>query len=106
MDMVSPEYRRSLELVFKDAIIYWDYVSGRVHKKINGRSLLLDKTPKTFERNNMFKDQMIHFINRVNGKIKIPLCSLKDGIEAQKIAEAARLSSKLGRVVNLEEFNL
>ena len=106
MDMVSPEYRRSLELVFKDAIIYWDYPTGKVYKKMNGKLLLLDEVPKTFERNNMFKDQMIHFINRVNGKIKIPLCSLKDGIEAQKIAEAARLSSKLGRVVNLEEFNL
>jgi predicted dehydrogenase len=26
MDMVSPKYRRGLELVYRDAILYWDYV--------------------------------------------------------------------------------
>jgi predicted dehydrogenase len=106
MDMVSPEYRRNLELVYRDAIIYWDYISGKVYKNMNGRLSLLDETPKMFERNTMFLNQMNHFINRVNGSLEAPLCSLEDGIDAQKIAEAAKLSSELDRVVNLEEFDL
>jgi predicted dehydrogenase len=106
MDMVSPEYRRNLELVYRDAIIYWDYVSGKLYKKMNGKVLLLDETPKTFERNTMFLNQMNHFINRVKGSLEAPLCSLESGIDAQKIAEAVKLSSELDRVVNLEEFDL
>jgi predicted dehydrogenase len=73
---------------------------------MNGKVLLLDETPKTFERNTMFLNQMNHFINRVKGSLEAPLCSLESGIDAQKIAEAVKLSSELDRVVNLEEFDL
>ena len=106
MDMVSPEYRRSLELVYRDAIIYWDYTTGTVYKKMNGVQLLIDETPKTFERNTMFMNQMSNFIEMVAGGRQQPFCALEDAIMAQKIAESARISSKLERVVDLEELNL
>jgi len=106
MDMVSPEYRRSLELVYRDAIIFWDYTTGSVYKKSNGVQSLIDKIPKTFDRNMMFIDQMSNFIKRVNGGSEQPFCTLEDAIVAQKITESARRSSNLGRVISLEEFNL
>ena len=106
MDMVSPDYRRGLELVFRDAVIKWDYVTGTIYKKINGVYSLIDEVPKTFEKNAMFVNLMKNFIERVNGEIKPPFCSLEDAIVAQKIAESARNSSILGRVVKLDEIAL
>lgn len=106
MDMVSPEYRRELELVYRDAIIYWNYSAGVVQKKINGRLLLVHEVTQGFERNTMFMTQMNHFINRINGEQVKPLCSLEDGLNAQKIAEAARLSSKLNKIVSLENLRI
>jgi len=106
MDMLSPEYRRSLELVYRDAIIYWDYTDGIVYKKMNGIRSLIDKTPKTFERNTMFIKQMSNFIERINGESVRPFCTVEDAIVAQKIAESARISNKLERVVSLGELDL
>jgi predicted dehydrogenase len=104
MDMVSPEYRRSLELVYRDAIVYWDYTTGTVYKKNNGVMSLIDQTPKTFEKNVMFKKLMSNFIERINGEIKQPFCSFENAIVVQKIAEYARKSSMLNSVVNMDEF--
>lgn len=106
MDMVSPDYRRSLELVFRDAVIQWDYVNGTVYKKKDGFKSLIDEVPKTFEKNTMFIKLMKNFIERVNGKVKSPFCSFEDAITAQKIAESARTSNMLERVVKLDEITL
>jgi predicted dehydrogenase len=105
MDMVSPEYRRSLELVYRDAIIYWDYTNGTVYKRANGVELLIDKTPKEFEKNTMFINQMSNFIKRVKGGGERSFCTLEDAIAAQIIAESARISSEEERIVNLEEVD-
>jgi len=106
MDMVSPEYRRSLELIYRDAIVYWDYTTGTVYKKQNGVMSLIDQTPKTFEKNVMFKKLMSNFIERINGEVRKPFCSFEEAIVVQKIAESARRSSMLNKVVNLDEFEI
>ena len=36
IDMVSPDYRRGLELVYKDAIFFWDYTTGVLEYRNNG----------------------------------------------------------------------
>jgi predicted dehydrogenase len=106
MDMVSPNYRRGLELVYRDAIICWDYMTGTIYKKKDGVQSLIDEVPKTFEKNTMFIKLMRNFIERVNGELKPPFCSLEDAIVAQKIAESARTSSMLERVVMIDEITL
>lgn len=106
MDMVSPEYRRSFELVYRDAVIYWDYMNGKVYKQQNGVKTLIDETTKAFERNTMFLKLMSNFIERVKGVKKRPFCTLEDAITAQKIAESARNSSAQERVVSLNELSL
>jgi predicted dehydrogenase len=106
MDMVSPNYRRGLELVYRDAVIYWDYMTGTVYKKKDGVKSLIDELPKSFEKNDMFIKLMKNFIDRVNGEVKPPFCSLEDAIVVQRIAESARISSMLERVVKLDEITL
>jgi hypothetical protein len=81
-------------------------MSGTLHKETTGQSIIIDKTPQLFERNTMFLTQIKHFIDRAKGETLKPLCSLEDGIEAQKNAEDARLSNKLNQAVDLTDFNL
>jgi len=106
LDMVSPEYRRSMELIYKEGIFFWDYTEGTLTYKSNGGSVLIDKVPDDFNRNSLFISHMKHFINRINNPNILPLCSIDDGIVALCIAEAAKLSSNQKRAVNLMEIEI
>jgi predicted dehydrogenase len=106
LDMVSPEYRRSMELVYKEGVFFWDYIAGTLIYKSNGCSVLLDKVPDDFNRNSLFISHMKHFIKRINNPNISPLCSIDDGIAALCIAQAARLSSSQKRDVNLMEIEI
>ncbi len=54
--------------------------------------------PEGFERNHLFMDQMRHFIDVVQG-IQ-PVCTLDDGIQALRLALAAKESQQTGRAVS------
>jgi predicted dehydrogenase len=51
--------------------------------------------PNGFERNEMFLDEMRHFLDIIGGKTT-PLCSLEDGIRVLEIVLAARESASSG----------
>ena len=106
MDMLSPEYRRGIELVYKEGVFYWDYVAGTLIYKKNGLSTLIDKVSGEFNRNSLFISHMKHFINRISHPDILPLCSIDDGIVSLCIAEAARLSSTQEKVISLKEIKI
>lgn len=56
--------------------------------------------PEGFERNTMFADEMSHFLSCVREQAE-PLCTLRDGGAALRIALAAKESSDTGRRVSL-----
>jgi len=106
LDMLSPEYRRGLELVYRDAIIYWDYVTGILTCNQNSLITVVDQVSDQFERNSLFLSHMSYFLDRlINPKI-LPLCPIEDGIAALTIAECARLSDTRGSIVDLTEIVL
>ncbi|MBI5352749.1 MAG: Gfo/Idh/MocA family oxidoreductase [Chloroflexi bacterium] len=57
--------------------------------------------PEGFERNQLFLAQTRHFID-VTNRIANPVCTLDDGIRAQKIVDAVYTSNKTRAVVDLE----
>lgn len=57
--------------------------------------------PSGFERNDMFLDEMRHFLEIMEGKAT-PLCSLEDGIRVMEIVLAARESASNGRRVSIK----
>lgn len=94
MDYLSPFYRRACEIVGSKGIITWDYNSGKVMLRVQGKEEPEFFTqPINFERNSMFIDHMNHFLNIIQNGGK-PFVSLDDGIEVLKLALAARKSSK------------
>ena len=106
MDMLSPDYRRGLELIYRDAIFYWDYVTGILECRSKGKVGIVDQVPNHFERNLLFIKHMNHFLDRLSQPNKDPLCSLEDGIAAQCVVEAARLSNARDTSVSLRDIPL
>jgi predicted dehydrogenase len=101
MDMLSPELRRGMELVFQKGIFFWDYFAGTLTYQSEGSKSLINQVPDEFNRNSLFLIQMKHFINRVIDPNIKPLCSIDDGIKSLKIVEAAKLSSLNNQAIKL-----
>jgi predicted dehydrogenase len=56
--------------------------------------------PEGFERNQLFVSQTRHFIDTAMGESE-PVCGLKDGIMALRLALAAKKSQDSGSIVNI-----
>jgi len=57
--------------------------------------------PAGWERNVMFMEEMKHFLAVVRGEVD-PVCPLQDGVRVSKLIEAIRISSREGRLVQLD----
>ena len=89
--------RHQLEIVCTQGTILWDNA---------GKSLEVYSTekqewqpyslPADFERDHLFRAQMIHFLEVVEGKSE-PECTLQDGVRALTMALAARQSAEEGQ---------
>lgn len=101
-----------LEVVGTSGSLRWDNADGVLHFQqsttefgalSSSASPARDEQfapPAGFERNDLFLAQTRHFIEVVRGNVE-PVCSLVDGIQALKLALAARESQQTGRVVRL-----
>ena len=58
--------------------------------------------PEGFERNDLFIAQTRHFLDVVRG-VESPVCTLEDGIRAQKLAQAAHESEAGSRMITLSK---
>jgi predicted dehydrogenase len=56
--------------------------------------------PQGFERNDMFIEEMRHFVDVAEGRAE-PVCTLSDGTQALRVALAARQSAETGQRVEL-----
>jgi predicted dehydrogenase len=81
--------RHTLEIVGTRGSISWDYHQNTVqaHRKMCSGELesQLFSCPDGFNRNDLFLDEMAHFLEVINGQAE-PICSLNDGISALELA--------------------
>jgi predicted dehydrogenase len=101
IDMVSPVYRRSMEIVCHDAVLLWDYVAGTLTRLAKDRTETLHSVGPGFERNELFMDAMRHFLTRLSDSSLPPRCALQDGIATLDLALAARRSHASGRRIEM-----
>jgi predicted dehydrogenase len=92
-----------LEIVGARGTIRWDQEDGVAH--IYRASIDQDKVgwrtfapPQGYQRNDMFLDQMRHFLSVVQGKEQ-PRCSLEDGRRALELTLAAHESHRLRQII-------
>lgn len=81
--------RHTLEVIGTLGTIDWDYYQNRVDlakRDLQGQVVRESySTPDDFDRNDLFLQEMDHFREVINKKIR-PLCSLEDGIQALELA--------------------
>jgi predicted dehydrogenase len=95
----------TLEIVGTQGTIRWDNADGAVHVYqfpvgAEGFSPLQIPAPDGFERNDLFLAEMRHFLALARGEEE-PVCTLEDGIQALRLALAARRSAEAGEIALL-----
>jgi predicted dehydrogenase len=99
LDYVQRPHSHRLEIIGTGGTIRWDYVRDELRVfRAEEEQWQSYPLPDDFERNDLFRDEMTHFLAVVRGEAA-PLCSLQDGIWAQKLAMAAHDSSASGRII-------
>ncbi len=82
-----------LEVNCEKGHIHWDNASGGAEIfKVDTNQWKTFEPPAGFERNDLFLDEMRHFVNIIEGDA-IPRVSLSDGVKALEITEAVHRSA-------------
>ncbi len=101
LDYLQRPSTHRLSIVGTKGTLNWDNVDGAVEWwSTDSKDWLTLTAPEGFERNQIFLDEMRHFIQVVSGDSETR-CSLEDGIQALKIALAVHQSAKQGKRVDL-----
>ena len=102
----------TLEIVGTQGTLRWNHADGILHCfkmpaefgtwNDNPPAALVEhyKLPDGFERNQLFAAEMRHFLETVRGESE-PVCSLEDGIQALRLALAAKESARNKALVHL-----
>ncbi len=93
--------RHQLEIVCTEGTVRWDNAGTAVDYYIaSAGSWQRHPMPDDFERDDLFRAQMSHFLEVVRGEAQ-PLCTLEDGRTALQVALAAHQSANDGCRVSL-----
>jgi len=95
----------TLEVIGTQGTLHWENTSGMVRVEqlpTEATDVLVTQypAPPGFERNDLFLAEMSHFLAVARGEAQ-PVCTLEDGIQALRLALAAKRSAEQGELVNL-----
>lgn len=103
MDYVQRTYSRSCHIIGDEGTIRWDYSSGEVrYYSAATRKWQIFSNPSGWEPNQMYLDEMKHFLRCLAGEEK----PAQDAVEAArilKVALAAKASAETQQVVKIRD---
>lgn len=103
LDYLQRPPAHHLEIIGAWGTLRWNNADGAVHLfRAGRREAEVFPAPDGFERNDMFLEEMKHFVSVVRGEEQ-PACTLEDGVRALQIALAAHASAREGKMIPLEE---
>jgi predicted dehydrogenase len=101
LDYVQRPPSHWLTINFENGQVRWDNSNGQAEvydiKKVNWGTI---SPPDDFERNQLFLEEIRHFITLINGEVD-SRCSLADGVRALQVTEAVHQSNREGCKVKL-----
>jgi predicted dehydrogenase len=101
LDYVQRPPSRTLQVIGEAGKVLVDLRAPSIHHYGDDGTLVEAASFEGFERNQMFIDELSHFLDCIDGKEK-PLISLRDGAQSLRMALAAKESLNSGRVVELK----
>ena len=94
LNFIQRDYRRTCQIIGSEGTIYWDFSDHSVKVfDAEGKLARTIAEPKGWEINQMYVDELSHFLSAVSGNSQT-MNPLSGGLDALKIALAAR---KLGK---------
>ena len=94
LDYIQRPPAHWLEVIGTQGMLSWDNSDGALKLfRADGGESRQFYPPQGFERNQLFLDEMAHFIRVVHGE-ELPRCSLEDGIKALRMALAVHESAQ------------
>ena len=104
LDYLQRPGQHTLEIVGMQGTLRWNNQDGHVQLYQVGKDVWENfAIPDNFDRNNMFIEEMRHFLAICRGEVE-PFCTLQDGILAQQVALAIHRSSAQKRQILLSEI--
>jgi predicted dehydrogenase len=101
LDYLQNPPTHRLEIIGAHGTIRWDYSDNSIFLYRKGfDSWQIIPTIGNFDRNQLFINEIKHFINIINSEAE-PICTLDDGIKALEIALAVHQSAKSGSIIIL-----
>jgi predicted dehydrogenase len=101
LDYIQRPNSHHLEIVGAEGKIIWDSLEGALQVfHTSGDPPGSYPLPDGFERDHLFRDQMVHLLAVIRGDQE-PRCSLRDGIIAQQLAMAVHASAQSETFVKL-----
>lgn len=101
LDYCQRTYSKSLTIIGEDGNIVWDYTGNSVVLLMPNKKEKIWKIPKGHNRDEMFRDQMRHWLSVLKGDCN-PEVTLEQGILVTKIALAAKQASDEEKHVYLD----
>ncbi len=101
LDYLQRTYRRACDFIGEDGVITWDYIaqSVTVYGKEDRRVEVFQESINT-ERNQMFVDEMRHFVRCIEAR-EPPVLDAAGGRAILEVALAAKASAAQGRPVKV-----
>ena len=100
VDCIRRGYHRCLEIFGEQGEAVWDYGQGWLELRRPGSETLRVEDPPDWERDQMFRKQMAHWLAVLAGQEE-PMAGLDQGIRATRLALAAKRAAQEQRTVEL-----
>lgn len=101
LDYFQRPAKRTCKIIGTEGQILWNWENNHVQiYKNSNKKWITKKMDKKMDRNKMYVDELKYFLDCVN-KNKIPMNSIIDAIEPQKISLAIKESAKKGQKIKL-----
>jgi len=100
VDFIQSPPKRFCNIVCENGNIHWDYFENIIHISNSSDTSQQSINFPDFQRNDMFNDELKHFMNCLKGKEE-EMVSISEGVEVLKVCLAAKKSLQEGVVVNI-----
>ena len=103
LDYVQRAYRRTCQIIGDEGTIHWDFAAGQVRwYSARTRQWNQYENPAGWEVNQMYIDEMKHFLTCLAGEAK-PELEVSQAAQVLRIALAAKQSAQQRQWIRLED---
>ena len=105
VDMISPVYRGSIEVVATEALLVWNIQTNSlmIYRR-NGQEEIISPS-KEFKRNELFVTHMTTFLSRIKNKDVPAIASFEESVMALSTVLTAYESHSQGKRLPIQKFN-